>query len=131
MKIRKKYHFYAAHRNPNGGPKCGRIHGHTYDLEIVLHFKNFSQGISMLFSEIDKQIEPIVKFYDHYLILDQEDPLCNALDALNEPYLKVPFETSAENLSIWLYNRIMIETGLPICEISLAETKSSIITYNG
>ena len=32
MKIEKKYHFYAAHRNKNAGEKCGRIHGHTYNV---------------------------------------------------------------------------------------------------
>lgn len=37
MIIQKKYHFYAAHRNKAGGEKCGRIHGHTYD--VVCYFK--------------------------------------------------------------------------------------------
>jgi hypothetical protein len=41
----------------------------------------------------------------------------------------MPFETSAENLAIWLFNRIKSETNLPICRIELAETKSSTVVY--
>jgi hypothetical protein len=51
------------------------------------------------------------------------------LDLANEPYLKLPFITSAENLSIWLFNRIKTETKLPISRIDLAETKTSKVIY--
>jgi hypothetical protein len=47
----------------------------------------------------------------------------------NEPYLKLPFITSAENLAIWLYTRIKNETQLPISKIELGETKSSRVIY--
>jgi len=35
MKITRKYHFYAGHRNKQAGEKCGRLHGHTYDVEVT------------------------------------------------------------------------------------------------
>jgi hypothetical protein len=47
----------------------------------------------------------------------------------NEPIKKLPFETSAENMAIWLFTRIQNETGLPITQIQLAETESSNVIY--
>jgi len=128
MVIKKKYHFYAAHRNKTAGEKCGRIHGHTYyvlcyfDLQMV-------KGITTLFSEIDNKVEPIVKHYDHYLLLNEQDELCAALDMINEPYRSLPFETTAESMSIWLFNRIKNETKLNITKIELQETTSSTVIY--
>jgi 6-pyruvoyl-tetrahydropterin synthase len=51
MKISKTYHFYAGHRNKAAGKKCGRIHGHTYDVTCVFEFTNLDNGITMLFSD--------------------------------------------------------------------------------
>lgn len=127
MIIEKKYHFYAAHRNKSAGEKCGRIHGHTYN--VVCHFKfdKIVNGLTMLFSDIDKVAEPIIKSHDHMFLLHDQDELCNALDAIGEIYLALPFETSAENMAIWLFN--LIKRELPIVKIEIAETKTSNIIY--
>jgi hypothetical protein len=82
-----------------------------------------------LFSNIDKLVEPIIKEYCHWLILYEKDSLCEILDLANEPYKKMPFETSAENMTIWLFTRIKNETKLPIIKIEIAETKSSNVIY--
>ena len=88
-----------------------------------------TDGITMLFSDIDKKVEPIIKYYDHYFILWKKDPLCDLLKYSNEPYREVPFETSAENMAIWIFNRIKNEAKMPITRIELAETKTSKIIY--
>jgi 6-pyruvoyltetrahydropterin/6-carboxytetrahydropterin synthase len=130
MIIQKKYHFYAAHRNKAGGEKCGRIHGHTYELKCFFEFNKINQGgITYLFSDIDKLVEPIIKEYCHWFLIYENDPLVSILELANEPIKKLPFETSAENMSVWLFNRIERETKLPIIKIELAETKSSNIIY--
>ncbi len=129
IKIRKKYHFYAGHRNKHAGEKCGRLHGHTYDVVCEFKFTKITDGVTMLFSDIDKIVEPIIKKYDHYFVLFEQDPLIDALKLVNEPYISVPFETSAENMAIWIFKRIKNEGKLPITKIELAETKSSTIIY--
>jgi 6-pyruvoyltetrahydropterin/6-carboxytetrahydropterin synthase len=129
MKIEKQYHFYAGHRNKKAGEKCGRLHGHTYKVKCIFEFTELKDGVTMLFSDIDKIVEPIIKQYDHYFLLYEEDSLCEILDLANEPYIKLPFETSAENMSVWIYTQIKRE--LPIIEIQLAETQTSKIIYNG
>ena len=83
----------------------------------------------MLFSDIDKIVEPIIKQYDHYLLLHDQDVLIDALNLLNEPFIELPFETSAENLAIWIYN--LIKKELNIIKIEVSETKTSKIVYEG
>lgn len=130
MIIKKKYHFYAAHRNKNAGEKCGRIHGHTYEVKCYFKFNKINEsGVTYLFSDIDKLVEPIIKSNCHWFLIYDKDPLVEILELANEPILKLPFETSAENMSIWLFTRIKKETGLPIIKIELAETKSSNVIY--
>tara|TARA_R110000823_G_scaffold97899_4_gene212316 strand:- start:115 stop:522 length:408 start_codon:yes stop_codon:yes gene_type:complete len=129
MKIEKKYYFYAGHRNKTAGEKCSRLHGHTYDVKCIFKFDTMKNGVTMLFSDIDKKVEPIIKYYDHYFILWEEDSLCDILKFANEPYREVPFETSAENMAIWIFNRIKNEAKMPITRIELKETKTSTIIY--
>lgn len=130
MIIEKKYHFYAAHRNKAGGEKCGRIHGHTYEVKCYFEFKTKNEaGITYLFSDIDKLVEPIIKDYCHWFLIYEKDPLVELLELADEPIIKLPFETSLENLAIWLFTRIKNETKLPIIKIELAETKSSKVIY--
>lgn len=129
IKIEKKYYFYAGHRNKLAGEKCGRLHGHTYDVKCYFEFDTMKDGVTVLFSDIDALVEPIIKEYDHYFLLYEKDTLCEILDLHNEPYKKLPFETSAENMAIWLYTRIKNETKLNIKRIELAETKSSNVIY--
>jgi 6-pyruvoyltetrahydropterin/6-carboxytetrahydropterin synthase len=130
MKIEKRYHFYAAHRNKAGGEKCGRIHGHTYEVSCYFEFSEINDGgITCLFSDIDKLVEPIIKEHCHWFLIYENDPLVAVLEMANEQIKKMPFETSAENLSMWLLTRIKNETNLPIVRIELAETKSSNVIY--
>ena len=131
IEIEKKYHFYAGHRNKNADEKCGRLHGHTYYITCTFQGGDISaySGITLLFGDIDKLVEPIIKSYDHYFLLYEKDNLCEVFDLANEPYIKLPFETSAENMAIWLFTRIKNETKLPIKKIELRETTSSKVVY--
>lgn len=127
MVVTKRYHFYAAHRNKTAGEKCGRIHGHTYDVLCHFEFEELINGVTMLFSDIDKIVEPIVKQYDHYFLLYEKDPLTELLTLAGEKFISLPFETSAENMCLWIFNQIKLH--LPIQKIELAETKTSKIVY--
>ena len=130
MVIEKKYHFYAAHRNKQAGEKCGRIHGHTYEVKCYFRFDKINEGgVTCLFSDIDKLVEPIIKEHCHWFLIYENDPLLELLQLANEPVKIMPFETSAENMCIWLLTRIKNETQLPIIKIELAETKSSNVIY--
>lgn len=130
MIIKKEYHFYAAHRNKAAGAKCGRIHGHTYKVSCFFRFSEIGPGgVCFLFSDIDALVEPLIKSYCHWFLLWEKDPLVDILTNANEDFKVVPFETSAENLCIWIYNQIVEATGLPLFKIELAETQTSTVIY--
>lgn len=132
IKIRKKYHFYAGHRNTEAGEKCSRLHGHSYDVVCEFKFdppKDETNGLTMLFSDIDALAEPIIKRYDHHFLVYEDDDLAQLLTYGEEPFISLPFMTSAENMAMHIYHRLKDEAKLPICRIELSETKSSTVIY--
>lgn len=130
--ITKKYHFYSAHRNQNLDDKCFNLHGHLYRLEVTLSFPVPEDGISMLFKDIDKIVEPKIKAVDHKWIVDKNDPLYQDIKELLSQHsisvYEVPFVTSVENLCKYFYS-LFYEAGLPVSKIAIQETESSIVTY--
>lgn len=134
-KISKKYHFYAGHRNENLDDKCRNLHGHTYYVTMDFEFEyNEETGITFLFSDIDRTVEPIIKELDHSLLINSDDPLLLYLyDFMQEEgedlkiYKLEDMVTSAEHLSKHIFERVA--KYLPIKKITLQETTSSIVTY--
>ena len=134
-KISKKYHFYAGHRNENLDDKCRNLHGHTYYVTMDFEFEyNEETGITFLFSDIDRTVEPIIKELDHSLLINSDDPLLLYLyDFMQEEgedlkiYKLEDMVTSAEHLSKHIFERVAKH--LPIKKITLQETTSSIVTY--
>ena len=134
-KINKKYHFYAGHRNENLDDKCRNLHGHTYYVTMDFEFQyNEETGITFLFSNIDRIVEPIIKELDHSLLINSDDPLLQYLyDFMQDEgedlkiYKLEDMVTSAEHLSKHIFERV--EKHLPIKKITLQETTSSIVTY--
>ena len=128
IQIEKKYHFHAAHRNKEAGEKCGRIHGHTYHIVCTFSFPDWKDGVTILFQDLDNVAEPIIKKHCHYLLLDENDSLAQVLKDANEPFISLPFATSAENIARYLFGLIAAAKA-PITKISLSETTTSIVVY--
>lgn len=126
--VEKNYHFHAAHRNEAAGAKCGRIHGHTYHVICSFAFPNWGNGITILFQDLDSVVEPIIKKHCHYLLLDQTDRLAQILEAAKEPFLALPFATTAENIAKYLFEQIAA-ANVPITKIILSETTTSKVIY--
>jgi len=134
MILQKKYHFYAGHRNENLIDKCFNLHGHTYYVDLYFDLPyNKETGITMLFSEIDKYVDPVINQLDHSLLIHKKDPLLKYLHLFikeGETKLKLSvFDevTSAENLSRFIFKTI--KNVLPIIKIKLKETTTSIVEY--
>lgn len=135
--IEKKYHFYAGHRNEKLDDKCRNIHGHTYRVTLTLEFNENTKkdGVTLLFSDIDKKMAPLIESLDHSFLMNESDPLYDYLvqyENRTNDNLKInvfPFETSAENLAQYLYDEIKHELELPIAIIELQETDTSTVIY--
>ena len=135
MRIEKTFKFYAAHRNQSLEGKCSNLHGHRYGVTVVLEPERTRAGITMLFEDIDQAIEPIIARYDHGCLIDENDPALSSLSRIEnnsgEPMklIRMDGETSAENPAARLFEEIKV-TGLPLVEIRLQETDSSVVIYD-
>jgi len=136
--IRKKYHFYAGHRNEDLIDKCFSPHGHSYFVNCWFDLPLGDDGnITVLFGDIDNLVEPIIKGeYDHSFLMHKNDPLYKCFkDFCKEQgcefKMKVFDEpTSVENLAKKLYNEIRDRTNLNLIKIEVKETTSSAIEYS-
>lgn len=102
MSVTKRYRCECAHYLPNvpDTHKCKRMHGHNYAFEITLVAPvgyNPSlcldrAGFVVDFFDIDTIMQPIIAIIDHRVL--------NDIEGLSNP--------SAENIAIWLYDKVMI-----------------------
>ena len=115
--LAREFSFESAHFLPNvpDGHKCGRMHGHSYTVEVQVRgavdghtgFVQDFGDISAVFAPIDKQLD---------------------LRLLNEiPGLENP---SSEHLARWIWDRL--KDDLPLLHaIVVSETPRSRCTYRG
>ncbi len=116
FKITKEFKWEAAHRLSDGYVgKCASIHGHSYRAQVTLAGLNLDEaGMLMDFSDLKFVKKWINDYWDHALILWQDDPLrmvlVNAdrnheLD-VQKTYLMAE-QPTAENLAFVLYTHIV------------------------
>lgn len=117
MDIFKEFTFEAAHRLPAvpEGHKCGRLHGHSFRVEVFVSGPVGEQsGWVIDFAEIKQKVDPIQKQLDHYYL--------NEIEGLENP--------TSEVLARWIWKRLKSE--LPgLSRIILRETCTSGCVYEG
>jgi 6-pyruvoyltetrahydropterin/6-carboxytetrahydropterin synthase len=116
VEIYREFTFEAAHRLPRvpEGHKCGRLHGHSYRLEVhVQGDVDPDTGWLMDFADIKAAVAPVVAELDHRYL--------NELPGLENP--------TSENLARWTWNRLTAE--LPLSAVVVRETCTSACTYRG
>jgi 6-pyruvoyltetrahydropterin/6-carboxytetrahydropterin synthase len=119
---KEKIRFSSAHVIPEY-EKCGRLHGHTYAVNIKLYGKPDKKGIILDFSIIKELINNIVKKIDHKIIIPKKSKFANI--KINDTYLNMetlgkkylfPIEdciilpidsTSAEKLSMYILDKFI------------------------
>ena len=105
--ISRVYTFSAAHRI-EGHPKCGRIHGHNYEVTVeVTGPVNSHDGMVIDYGKLDELVKPLIDRMDHRYIsssdnLEHNDPYA-ALAAERGECVALPVgHTTAEELSKYL-----------------------------
>lgn len=91
--IQKTFDFDAAHQLPNvpAGHKCGRLHGHTYRVEIRLSgVPDEKTGWFVDYADIARAWDPLSRQLDHHLL--------NEVVGLENP--------TTEVLVHWLFERL-------------------------
>lgn len=117
MEIYKEFSFEAAHSLPNvpEGHKCGRLHGHSYKVQIHVKGEPDAElGWIMDFSDIKKIVRPLIRELDHYFL--------NDIPGLENP--------TSENLAIWIWDKL--KPLLPeLSKVVICETCTSGCVYQG
>jgi 6-pyruvoyltetrahydropterin/6-carboxytetrahydropterin synthase len=117
MEIFKEFSFEAAHRLPNvpEGHKCGRLHGHSFRVEVhVSGPVGDREGWVMDFAEIKAKFAPIEKQLDHYYL--------NDIEGLENP--------TTEVLARWIWKRLKPEVP-GLSRLVIRETCTSGCIYDG
>lgn len=117
MDVYKRFQIEAAHRLPNvpEGHKCARLHGHSFQIEIVVTGPvTAGAGWVIDFADIAEAFQPLLRILDHHYL--------NEVDGLDNP--------TSENLARWIWERLA--PGLPgLKSIGVAETCTAGCIYHG
>jgi queuosine biosynthesis protein QueD len=117
MEIYKDFSFESAHLLPNVpvGHKCGRLHGHSFQVRIVVTGEvGETTGWIMDFSDIKSIVKPIINQLDHYYL--------NEIEGLKNP--------TSENIARWIWQKL--KPNLPeLRRVEIKETCTSGCIYRG
>lgn len=108
--VTRSFKWDMAHRLPNHGGKCRRLHGHRYLAEIdvtgPIRTSGSSQGMVIDFGDLDKIIDDVIGFWDHRTMLFEGDNCLSYgeenMDLHHENEVgifRVPFHPTAENIA--------------------------------
>lgn len=106
--IAKRFTFDAAHRLDQlpTTHKCHRLHGHTYQVEIVLESELDQRGFVVDYDEVAAAWRPLHLELDHRYLNDVVG-------------LEVP---STENLAIWIWRRLRANAADPDSPLAVMAT---------
>lgn len=117
MEIYKEFTFEAAHRLPNVRPghKCGRLHGHSFRVQVHVHGEvDPHLGWIIDFADIKDAFKPLYEQLDHNFL--------NEIEGLSNP--------TSENIAVWIWNRL--HSQLPsLSKVVVSETCTTGCVYRG
>ena len=103
MKVAKKFRWEGAHRLPWHTDGCQNLHGHSYQMWVELSGPTGMNGMLIEFKEIKKVLAPLVKSWDHgVLVADSDAELLQAIALLKSKHYILPFDTTSENICLFV-----------------------------
>jgi len=128
-KIGKTYNFSAAHTIP-GHPKCGNLHGHNYEVTVVLESGVLDvKGMVVDYGNMDAIIKPIIEELDHKYLAFLDDVRCATLQVREVIHLPINHST-AECIAEYLFRRIDGQVTWLVKEVTVCETPKTFATYS-
>lgn len=107
MKISKEFKWEMGHRLPFHSGKCKNIHGHTYKMRVEIEGDLDENGMVIDYYDVSEIISPIVDELDHsFMVIETDKEIIDFLDKLNSKKVVVPFETTAENITLHMLEKI-------------------------
>ncbi|MFA7228320.1 MAG: 6-carboxytetrahydropterin synthase [Melioribacteraceae bacterium] len=113
MKIAKEFTWEMGHRLPFHAGKCRNLHGHSYKCMVELTGDADANGMVIDYYEMKKIIGPIIDRLDHaFMVCSSDTEVIEILDKLKSEKVVVDFDSTAENICLFLLNKIK-GAGLP------------------
>jgi len=130
--VTETVHFCYGHRLLEYQGKCIHPHGHNGRVEIELAADRLDRlGMVVDFSEIgDAMKQWIEDNLDHRMLLREDDPLCEVLRGMGEPFHVMKVNPTAEAIARAIYDEARARS-FPVREVRLWETASSVASYRG
>jgi 6-pyruvoyltetrahydropterin/6-carboxytetrahydropterin synthase len=130
--VTETVHFCYGHRLLEYQGKCIHPHGHNGKVEIELGAERLDRlGMVVDFSDIADTMQSwIDDNLDHRMLLRKDDPLCEVLARLGEPFYAMDVNPTAEAIAKAIYDQA-VGRNFPVREVRLWETESSVASYSG
>lgn len=136
--LKNEIQFDMAHYLSGYDGKCKNIHGHRYRLIVKVASKTLHEGGQLRgmvddFGNIKKVLKEIKEYFDHKLVLEDNEEGRKLADKLSElpnafSILMLPYRTTAEEMSRHIYHMIK-EKGINVREVELFETPTNSCIY--
>lgn len=111
--------FSAAHRLPDSGSKCERLHGHNWKVEVEVSAERLdARGMAIDFNDLKALTGEILEELDHRLL--------NDLPAFQEQ------NPTAENLARYIYERLaerVAEGRVKLDRVRVWESETTAASY--
>lgn len=129
MKIAKEFSWEMGHRLTFHKGKCKNLHGHTYKCMVELNGIQDYNGMILDYYELKKIVDPILEELDHsFMVYKNDIELLNALEKMNSRKVVVDFETTAENICLYLLEKIKssaLPSNIKSIKVRVLETENS------
>jgi len=131
LAITRHHDFSAGHRVLNHEGSCKNLHGHNYRVHFTcraLHGEVDSLGRVVDFAVIKARLCAWIDVsWDHRFLMFDQDPALEALRAIDDTVVALPFNPTAEALAVYLLGTIgpsvMAGTGVTLVAVRLEETR--------
>lgn len=129
MKIAKEFTWEMGHRLPFHTGKCKNLHGHSYKCMVELTGDPDKNGMVMDYYDLKKVVEPILDELDHaFMVCKKDIEMIEVLEKLNSRKVVVDFETTAENICVYLLSKIKsakLPQNIHSIKVRVLETENS------
>ena len=119
-KVRVQTSFAAAHHLRDYDGNCENLHGHNWQIEVILGSRKLNEGGMVLdFKTIKSKLGGVIGEFDHHYL--------NELPAFTEA------NPTTENISRYIFDMLSgnLPEGISILEVTSWESEGCAATYTG
>lgn len=130
MLIRKLFKFESAHILTNcPSLKCKNgLHGHSYKLEVICSSNKLTDYMMVCdFSQISYIVDHFVSAFDHSILIFDADVNQLELKNISKRWISLPFNTTAEGLSVIFF--LLIEKAFNLSNLPKDLSLESVIVH--